>query len=117
MSLYKHPFRNTNKVPKACMGSSSSVPESPRPLYALVYAPWHVDAPELLLHWKKCIEDNHSVADFEIINALAEPPKAAERSAVGPPPYILKDGKPFVKGCTPAHVQQLYNDVHKRAAA
>jgi hypothetical protein len=38
------------------MGSSSSVPESPRPLYALVYAPWHVDAPELLLHWKKCIE-------------------------------------------------------------
>lgn len=56
MSLYKHPFRNTNKVPKACMGSSSSVPESPRPLYALVYAPWHVDAPELLLHWKKCIE-------------------------------------------------------------
>lgn len=99
------------------MGSSSSVPEQPRPSFTLVYAPWHVEAPELLLHWKRCIEDNHIVADFAIVNALAEPPKASERSLTGPPPYILKDGKLFVKTCTPAHVQQVYCDVRKLAAA
>jgi hypothetical protein len=99
------------------MGSSSSVPEQPRPVFTLVYAPWHVEAPELLSHWKKCIEDNRSVADFAIVNALAEPPKASERSAAGPPPYILKDGKLFVKACTPAHVQQVYNDANVRTLA
>lgn len=99
------------------MGSSSSVPEQPRPVFTLVYAPWHVDSPDLLLHWKRCIEDNHRVADFDIVNALTEPPKASERTATGPPPYILKDGKLFVKACTPAHIQQVYNDANVRVLA
>ncbi len=96
------------------MGSSSSAPEPPRLIYTLVYAPWHVDAPDLLLHWKKCIEDNHSTVDFDLINALTDPPKASQRALAGPPPYILRDAKPFVKACTPAQIQLVYNDVRLR---
>jgi hypothetical protein len=96
------------------MGSSHSAPEQQHPVYTLVYVPWHVDAPDLLLHWKQCCEDNHSVADFDLVNALTDPPKASQRALAGPPPYILRDSKTFVKAATPALVQQVYNDVRLR---
>lgn len=93
------------------MGVSSSTPKQHRSVYTLVYAPWHIDAPDLLKGWHACIEHNHQVADFLIVNALAEPPKASERSAAGSPPYVLRDGKPFIKDCAPSCVQKIYNDV------
>ena len=95
------------------MGVSSSIPQQHRPVYTLVYAPWHVDAPDLLAGWQACIEHNHEVADFSLVNAIAEPPKASERSAAGSPPYILKDGKVFIKDCAPSCVQKIYNDVRR----
>ena len=92
------------------MGASSSAPEARRTRYTLVFAPWRSDAPELLSAYRKCIEQNHPVADFALVNALTEPPKATERTAAGPPPYVLRDDKIFVKACTPALIQKLYND-------
>lgn len=92
------------------MGASNSVPEAKRTKFVLVYAPWRTDAPELLSTYRKCIEHNHAAADFDIINALADPPKPAERAANGPPPYVLRDGNLFLKACTTANIQKIYNE-------
>jgi hypothetical protein len=92
------------------MGSYNSVPESRRSTYTLVYAPFHIEAPELLLTWRKCVEHNHDAATFELVNALSDPPKTSERATHGPPPYVLKDSKIFVQACTPALIQRVYNE-------
>ena len=92
------------------MGASSSSPEVKRSRYTLVFAQWRSDAPELLAVYRKCIEQNHAVADFSIVNALADPPTPAERTANGPPPYVLRDGKPFLKAVSPANIQKIYDE-------
>ena len=96
--------------PRSSMGVSSSAPEARRSSFVLVFSPWRSDAPELLAAYRKCVEQNHAVADFDIVNALASPPKPADRAAAGPPPYVLRDGKPFLKAVTPANIQKLYNE-------
>ena len=78
--------------------------------YTLVFSPWRSEAVDLLSSYRKCIEVNHTVADFELVNALVDPLKAADRVSSGPPPYVLRDGKVFIKACTPALIQKVYND-------